>query len=340
MNIEIPFIIFETTTLCNLNCLYCYNIWKIPGTEKQNLNSYKQAHKTLKKLFKISDVKSVTFTGGEPLVAERISELVLFCRMKKAGVTIISNGNAGKYEDYKTLISLGAGLFEFPLHSHNSEIHDYLTRKAGSHSKVVQSVQDVISLNGDVVIDIVLTKINSQELRKTLKFIKSLGIDRVMLTRFNVGGEGISNRHELLPDIVLLKNTFKIADDASDEFDMSITSNVCTPLCIINPDDYKNILTTSCSANINNMPLTLDILGNMRICNHSPVNIGNIYKNSLEEIFNAEYVKSWREIVPEYCSDCYLYSSCFGGCRAASEQLGLGLNHPDPVLEISKSKVS
>jgi organic radical activating enzyme len=60
----------------------------------EQFNSYKQAKKTLKRLFKIAEVGSVTFTGGEPFLAERFNELVLFTRLKNKSVTIITNGNA------------------------------------------------------------------------------------------------------------------------------------------------------------------------------------------------------------------------------------------------------
>ena len=41
----------------------------------------------------MADVEQVTFTGGEPFLAERFSELVLYTRMKRKQVAIITNGN-------------------------------------------------------------------------------------------------------------------------------------------------------------------------------------------------------------------------------------------------------
>ncbi|MFH1052364.1 MAG: radical SAM protein [bacterium] len=338
MKYDLPYVIFEATSACNLDCLYCYNIWKIPGTKHLPFNSYKQSLKTLKRLFKIANVSNVTFTGGEPLLAERISEQILFCRMKKVNVTLITNGNSATKEKYKELIDLGIGLFELPLHSNDEKIHDYLTRKPGSHSKVVKSIKKLQELNANVVVDVVLNKLNLKDIEETLSYIKSLGLNRVMLTRFNVGGEGLKHIAELLPSIDELKSAFAVADRMSDELDMKITSNVCTPLCVLNPNDYKNITTLSCSANIRNMPLTLDINGNVRICNHSPVYIGNIFEQSFEELSNSGYVKSWKEIKPDYCDECNVYNVCFGGCRAASEQMGFGLKEPDPLISLNTPK--
>ena len=183
MKQKLPFIIFETTSVCNLNCRYCYNIWKRPGEKDIPKNSYKQAKKTLQRFFKMADVEQVTFTGGEPFLAERFSELILFTRMKKKQVAIISNGNKASKEDYKTMINIGVNLFEFPIHSNQADVHDYLTQVPGSWQKVIQTIKDVQELKGNIVAVIVITKANFKHIDKTLAFIKKLRIDRIMLNR-------------------------------------------------------------------------------------------------------------------------------------------------------------
>ncbi len=338
MQSELNYIIFETTSLCNLDCLYCYNIWKRPGETIIHSNSYKSALRTLKKIFSSAKVNSITFTGGEPLLAERFSELVLFCRLKKANVSIITNGCAGTYEQYKELASLGIKLFTLPLHSYLPVVHDAMVRKSGSHKKVLDSVKILQSFNTSVVVDIVLTKMNIGHLRKTIEFIKELGILNIMLTRYNVGGEGLKHSFELIPDQSELKNGFTTANLVSKELNIKITSNVCTPLCILNPDDYDSIPTFSCTADIRKMPLTFDIAGNMRICNHSPKVIGNIFENNLIELLDDDYVQKWKKIKPEYCAECLIYDKCFGGCRAATEQTGKGLAFPDPIIEYYRNE--
>lgn len=336
MKQKLPFIIFETTSVCNLNCKYCYNIWKRPGEEDIPKNSYKQAKKTLQRFFKMADVDQVTFTGGEPFMAERFSELVLFTRMKKKQVAIISNATKGAREDYKTMISLGVNLFEFPVHSYKADVHDYLAQVPGSWQKVMQTIKDVLELKGHIVAVIVITKANFDHIDQTLAYIKQLGIDRVMLNRYNIGGTGIKHIKTLSTTKEELNHAFALANKAAKEYKLTLSGNVCTPLCLLDPKDYKNIMFTSCSSNIINKPLTLDIDGNMRICNHSPIVIGNIFKDKLEEIMSSPYVKQWVDIVPDYCADCKIFDKCLGGCRAASEQMDLSLAHVDPILTLDE----
>ena len=65
--VDLPGVIYEFTTKCNLKCKYCYNHWKkddlsnfINDVEKYN------PKKTLKKWFKVVKTDEITFSGGEP----------------------------------------------------------------------------------------------------------------------------------------------------------------------------------------------------------------------------------------------------------------------------------
>ncbi len=116
MKFSLPHVAFELTPNCNLDCVFCYNIWKIPGSEiKPARVSYKKAIRTLRELFRQADVPHVTLTGGEPLLAERMVEAALFCRMEGKGVTVISNGARGTIGQYEDLVRIGVALFELPV---------------------------------------------------------------------------------------------------------------------------------------------------------------------------------------------------------------------------------
>jgi len=332
MRIEIPSISFEVTNLCNLHCKYCYNHWKCDEHQTSNCNNYTIAKKTLRKLFNVADVHHLTFTGGEPLMAERFLELVLYARMKGASITIISNGTFGELHDYEKLVEVGVSLFELPIHSYNSTIHDSLSQHSGSRDKSITTIKKLLAINAEVVAVIVLTKENCNDMDNTLKFIHSIGIQRVMINRVNIGGEAIKNTEDLLMTRDELNKAFKTAALVAKELKLSISSNVCTPICVLNPKNFRGIRFTSCSFDMKSRPITLDYKGNVRFCNHSPVEIGNIFQHRLETIFSSQKVQEWKNTVPDFCVDCKAYDSCKAGCRAASEQMGLSLNHPDPIL--------
>ncbi len=325
-------IAFELTDKCNLGCRYCYNVWKIPGAERRSFDSYKKAEKALKTLFRQVEVRNVTLTGGEPFMAQRMKEIALMCRMEKKGVTIISNGSLGTESDYRSLTAMGISLFEFPIHSADESVHDHITQIKGSWKKSITSIKAVQKLNGYPVPVIVMTKYNIDLVGDTLDFIYSLGLKRVMMNRYNIGGCGTADPASVSGTHSQLRNAFRTANDKAGELDMVISSNVCSPDCLIDPADYPHLMFGHCSADVLLKPITMDINGNIRLCNHSPVVAGNIFENDIKDILYSPYANSWNEIVPEFCATCKSWEKCRGGCRAASEQCGLGLGHVDPIL--------
>jgi radical SAM protein with 4Fe4S-binding SPASM domain len=333
MRFPIQHIIFEVTQDCNLSCLYCYNHWRRTGCHPTRTD-FKETERTLHKIFKTIDFEHITFTGGEPFLADGVKELVLKCRMKGKGVTIISNGTTASPNDYRIINDMGVSMFELPLHSESAEIHDKLTGCNGSFQKVIESIKNLTGLKAEICVVVVVTKLNIAQLQNTLEFAEHLGIKRLMIARFNIGGRGIENVNTLLPSLSELRSAFYIANSFAQNRKVRISANVCVPGCIINPQDYPNIPVSFCGSDILRRPVTIDAFGNIRICNHSPHIIGNIHKESITSIFESKYLKDWDNIRPQYCTNCNKWNSCRGGCRAASEQFGGSLLNEDPIISI------
>jgi radical SAM protein with 4Fe4S-binding SPASM domain len=330
---SIDHLLFEITQECNLSCVYCYNYWRRPGETVQQY-SFSTAHKTLKKLLQTIDCKHITFTGGEPFLTDGIEELVLQCRMKGIGVTIITNGTVAKQSSYEMLRKLGVSLFELPFHSTSPEIHDSLTGHSGSFQKVLESICILKEIKSEFCVVCVLTKSNTGSLRQTLEAAYDYGIRRFMLARYNIGGRGIQHPQNILPDLQTLRSAFSDANEFVQKSHMKISANVCVPFCIINPEDYPNIPISSCGEAFTRRPVTIDASGNLRICNHSPKIIGNIHSDTVLKMAESDYALSWETTQPAICHSCTQWEKCHGGCRAASEQSGRGLDCEDPVVSL------
>ncbi len=334
MRIEIPFLIFEATQSCNLNCRYCYNHWKRSGSPPAHPVTYTDARRTLGRLLRSANVRNIAFSGGEPLLLDGVEELVLFCRLKGKTVTVITNGTAAKEGQYRTLVELGVSLFEIPIHSSSATPHDFMTRCAGSWAKAVRSAEQLTRSNIELAAVIVLCGHNIDELSDTLAFIRKLGIRRIMLNRFNVGGAGIREADALMVSPGRLRKAFETADNLAGVLDLEITSNVCTPFCVLNPSRFPRVGFTSCAVGMPHGPLTVDAFGYVRLCNHSPKSLGNIHEDLLARIIACEYAEEWRSTIPHECAACRYAARCRGGCRAAAEQCGLTIHSPDPVVNM------
>jgi pyrroloquinoline quinone biosynthesis protein E len=326
-------IIFEVTPRCNQRCRYCYNIHKMPGGPEAPPEGYRRARRVLSRLFDVAGVDRVTMSGGEPFLAERFPELVLYCRMRGKRVIVITNGATATDEDYRNLARVGVATYELPLHAAEPAVHDELVGATGSWERVRHSIEVIRELDGTVVPVVVVTRINAGGVGRTLHLFHELGLGRVMLNRFNIGGEGVANAGRLSLGHEELRGVFCVANELAEKLGLRITSNVCAPVCVLDPAEFPRIGFTYCSPELTRRPLTLDPRGDLRFCNHSPRVMGNIFEQSLDEILGGEYARSWKLLKPELCRDCEHWDKCFGGCRAAAEQLGLGLDSADPILQ-------
>jgi radical SAM protein with 4Fe4S-binding SPASM domain len=258
--------------------------------------------------------------------------------MKGATVSIITNGNSGTTILFSELIRLKVDLFELPLHSANAETHDRMTGVIGSWEKLKSTIRSITRMGGYVVPVIVITKYNFNQIGETLRYLNGLGLNRIMINRYNIGGDGIANKKLVLPSMKELNEAFKQANQLAGELKLKISSNVCTPHCVVDPRSYQRIVFSSCSQEISKRPLTLTSSGDLRFCNHSPHVLGNIHSTNIGEIIKEvpdEYRVDKR---PDYCRDCDKYEDCKGGCRAAAEQVGKSFCDVDPLVELTNDK--
>jgi radical SAM protein with 4Fe4S-binding SPASM domain len=254
--------------------------------------------------------------------------------MRGKSVTVITNGTCAGDYDYRSLKEIGVGLVELPILSYRPEIHDQLTQKEGSWRRVIESSEILQDLGVPIVGVVVLTKVNYPDLRETLEFLRNKGIKRIMVNRFNVGGRGIREWQSLSQSREELRSAFSLAEVKAKELHLSVSANVCTPFCILNPKDYPHIAMVSCSPRIEARPVTLDAAGNIRLCNHSPTILGNIHSTSLRDILRNPYLEKFSETVPQPCRGCVDFSKCLGGCKAAGEQVWDRLEDGDPILHL------
>jgi radical SAM protein with 4Fe4S-binding SPASM domain len=140
------------------------------------------------------------------------------------------------------------------------------------------------------------------------------------------------NYPNLSANAAQLQETFRQLDDYASKYPVKLFSGVCTPHCLLHPGDYPHIRFGNCDSDVYKRPLTFDLEGNLRLCNHSPVVIGNVYKQPLSEIFANPYIAEWEDLDMAFCNHCTRFQQCKGGCRAASEQMGYSLKHEDPII--------
>ena len=295
---------------------------------------FRLARRTLRRVLRQATVGSVSLSGGEPMLMPRIHELTLKAKFAGANVNLLSNGTLIKDIDLEIMKQVGVGTIQIPILAAEPSLHDYTTGLKGSWQKAVDNARKISSIKSNWLLPVlIVSKLNIHNIEEILRFYQSeFGSTRAMVNRFNIGGLGKLNASELTLTTSELKDAFTRVDRVAGELGMSIQSGVCTPMCVLNPDDYPNIMFSHCSTDLSNRPLTVNYKGDVRFCNHSPRILGNIYDKPIGQIVSECQDDGYFDKIPTPCDTCKLWARCRGGCRAASEQLYGTFNRVDPIL--------
>ena len=330
--VRIDHLVYELTGACNQCCRFCYNYWR-DGSAPIAPPDPSKARKTLKKLLAQASVGNLSFSGGEPLLLSNVHDLALYARFKGCKVNVLTNGTlltAGALDNFQ---SLGISVIQIPILSADASVHDYLTGVPGSWEKAVDALRRTGHAGMGAAV-LVITRVNAPGVAETLGLIRDCGIRTVMVNRFNIGGNGIRNAQELVPDRKTLQDAFAVVEAfAAANPDMHFVSGVCTPLCYLDTAPYPHICFTRCSTDLTGRPVTVNYNGDVRFCNHSPRVLGNLYSRPIGDILSDPDINAWYAGIPEACGKCALLQRCGGGCRAASEQVHGTFSALDPILD-------
>ena len=324
--------IYEVTQRCNNNCLYCYNVWKSDQPYPEGELDTAGAKDVIYKVSKECPTRYFAFSGGEPLLRPDIVELASYATWLGLIPTLITNGTLLNASLVKTLIRQGIRLFELPLLSSEQSVHDQLCRNK-SFESVIESLISIKENQGKVVVVFVATKLNIKSLQETLQLCLALGLDGLMMNRVNPGGEGLRHMDELLPSLDELKEALQIANQFAREYRFSISCGIAIHPCLIDTTQFPYVSFGYCSAGTDRSYYTIDSIGNLRICNHTPSILGNFLKEPYEKLTARKKVAPFMKARPQFCDPCSYRFTCQGGCKASAEVCYGDLCHVDPFLE-------
>ena len=291
-------LIFEVTQRCNHACLHCYNVWQ--GSTNYPRGELDTAHtlELLAKALDEVDFRHVTLTGGEPLLRHDLVTILEFLQRRGVLVTIISNGRLLNASTALNLVQLGVGLFELPLLSSSSRVHDELSGAVGAWQAVLDALVNVRAAHGQVVVAIVATRKNITDLYQTIRLAFAFGARGLMLNRFNPGGRGREHLQELLPSPEQVSQALSVAQAASLEFNLPVSCSIPIQPCLIDITRYPHLGFGFCAAGTARAYYTLDPLGNLRPCNHTDIILGNLLEASFADLISSPAMQAFTCAVP------------------------------------------
>ena len=93
-----------------------------------------------------------------------------------------------------------------------------------------------------------------------------------------------------------------------------------------------------CAAGGERAYYTLDPLGNLRPCNHTPTILGNLFHQSFAELIATDRMAEFVGAIPQFCDPCSQRQICQGGCRASAQVCYGSLTAEDPFLNLGRER--
>ncbi|MDY6407543.1 MAG: radical SAM protein [Pseudomonadota bacterium] len=339
---KINWLTFEATPRCSLNCRHCYNIQKVSADYPRQILDTHATTALLKIAISKIGCKHLTLTGGEVYTRPDVNELILAA--EQSGIKSIHIMTNGSFLDADKIAFAKAHkvtLFEISFISADKKIFDTESHAKGfsAFDNAIYATQEIIKQSVCVSHIFVATKKNIHTLQDTLNLSYALGVRNFSFNRFNPCGNGKDLVDELQLSPSELTEGLEICENfAIMHPDMAVHSPINLPPCLINTKKFKNIETTLCGVGYNQPFITMDYLGNIRLCPFSPTIIGNIKDMTLDEMFQTKKAKDFIEAHPPFCKPCKLLKQCQGGCKASSDNCFGNAWLENPFLAKYKTK--
>ena len=332
-------IVLEVTSACNNDCLYCYNVWKSPQ------KAYPTGELPLQKVLQIIDgliedlpLESIAISGGEPFLRPDLSQIVSHIWSHGTNSVIITNGTMLTKKNIE--LTSGANNYELPLLSYRKEVHNKLTKRDCFNS-VINGMRNIKECDKRFAIAFIATRLNYKDLEKTVELAIAFGAEGILYNRMNVSAHNYPYAKKLLPTPDIIKENLDILETMGKEYGLPISSSIPIQPCLIDTRGYKHIHFGFCPLAGKDSYFTVDPMGNLRVCNHSSMIIGNLLEKRFFELYKHPYIHQFMTTIPKSCkSSCpsEFLDRCQGGCKEAAKECFGSMEVNEPFLEYNLQK--
>jgi len=153
-----------------------------------------------------------------------------------------------------------------------------------------------------------------------------------MFNRFNPGGRGREHIDLLQAGPDELAAALDIAQELHRQYELPVSCSIAMPPCLFDHRRWPDLTFGFCAAGTERAYYTLDPLGNIRPCNHSPRILGNIRQQEFSTMLTGAAKQEFHAARPEFCAGCHHERDCRGGCKAAAEACTGSAGSCDPFL--------
>lgn len=303
---SVPYVYtLEITSACNADCVGCGNVFRHDDTHL----TLEQGKVIVDRIF--SFVEMLRITGGEPTVSPFFGQILQLVDQLDKPIVVFTNGlwqdSDAVMEALQQCRNLDGVLVS--LHGHCLDAYQSFTR--GKHfASVLENIHRASEAGITVNTNTILTRKNIDHMAKVAEVAAEAGAQVIAFSRYY--GIPITGLTDLDPE------QYRFAVEQVTRFRTEgrpVKFNNNIPLCL------GGAKTQVCPAG--DTHCTIGPTCRVRVCNHSPFEIGNILTTSIEDLWCGEPIDRWRQQLPDMCRQCEIFDRCGGGCKANAWANGL-----------------
>lgn len=304
---------FDITNACNLSCTHCYQSHH-KNSGALNLDQWKSVLDQYDKLRNKLYLKPcIVICGGEPLTSPILFPFLdeIQSRFGDAKVFVLTNGTridevvARKLNHYGVTVQVS-------LDGATALLHDKV-RGQGNFNKAILGIHILRQQNVKTVIQAVLSKNTSQQIKVFFALAKTLRVHSMNFTRLMPTGNGkklVTNQDDEVLGGLQLRDAMLHILESSEKF--GVKTNTNQPLYHLIDDKLGE------SGKFGFQGLVVDYKGYLKISSRTDLILGNVLSDGLETMFfNHPLLRKIRNRHESECGSCEYYMLC-GGNRSAS----------------------
>ncbi|MDM8548771.1 radical SAM protein [Desulfobacterales bacterium HSG2] len=318
----------EITFACNNACSGCANAWT--SHHEQSLQNWKDL------LDRIAPVENrrkyaelIRITGGEPTLHKAFRQIIEYLDTFGIPHAIFS---CGRWEHPDEIINIYQECENFigmliSLHGSTKFAHNAFVQSADrAFDETCENIRRASSSGIDVFTNTVLTKFSCEQIEEIIGLSRELGAGYAVFNRF------LGSPHPLDPAENQLREAILLIEKLRNKGVPCRIGN-CVPKCFAeNSSEGANGGIEHCAVSPK---------GWVRPNNLTDYVFGNIFEQSVEEIWGSERAQWYRSQIPQACFECAELSRCRGGEKSVTIKHGFGKDHlmKTPIREASPETV-
>jgi len=221
----------QINTTCNQRCVFCN---RPPETSTKQVFKLEGIKKRIKEISKNPEVKRIIFTGGEPLLYPRLSEVIGWA--KKYGFTteIQTNGTL-LHTKISELKKAGLNIINFAFHSHKKDVSNKLRGTKFGFEEIINNLRLADKMDFQIHIIHVINSLNYQDLPQFIDFVNKLDLQKFWLNLSLVVPEGWAWENKwIVPRMRDVKPYLIKAMKRCKKYHYKFDISEIVPLCIVN----------------------------------------------------------------------------------------------------------